>query len=486
MEPIARIEIFLAVIAGESYELPVPQTRVELFLANIAGESYELPAPEARVELYLAKILGQNVTLPVPQSRIDRYLAAIAGEAVDPPEYWTTRVEYWLAKWAEGTGGQIVTVTGVAPLLLQRALAKQIQSLTQYGLCTQSTTPTPSAPVDIMCNNGALRYGAVGKNLVNITAADIEQGAISSADGSNSGSASHRVRTIGYYPVKPNTQYTISCVIDGYTSGSSKGVFILEYSSDSVSGYTGDSSGWKSPDGYTFTTGATTNFIRIVFAKGASTSTPTIPEDVTNVQLEYGDTATAYEPFVGGIVADGTPEVLTVSASGAETQTVTDVPMLLSVGDYEDEKDIISGIKTGKVGIKVLMGEDIVSFNNGCFFVNINDKAGGKGTTLSTHFTYSTGTSVSIAVGQMGAASGTSKSTFYKVDGVTSKAEAQDWLAAQYAAGTPVIVVYPLAESTTEQTTPHALHTTEGDNIVDVAANVSPVELAAEFTQASA
>lgn len=69
---------------------------------------------------------------------------------------------------------------------------------------------------------------------------------------------------------------------------------------------------------------------------------------------------------------------------------------------------------------------------------------------------------------------------------MTSKAEAQDWLAAQYAAGTPVIVVYPLAESTTEQTTPHALHTTEGDNIVDVAANVSPVELAAEFTQASA
>ena len=156
MEPIARIEIFLAVIAGENYELPVPQTRVELFLANIAGESYELPAPEARVELYLAKILGQNVTLPVPQSRIDRYLAAIAGEAVDPPEYWTTRVEYWLAKWAEGSGGQIVTVTGVAPLLLERALAKQIQSLTQYGLCTQSATPTPSAPVDIMCNNGTI------------------------------------------------------------------------------------------------------------------------------------------------------------------------------------------------------------------------------------------------------------------------------------------------------------------------------------------
>ena len=60
------------------------------------------------------------------------------------------------------------------------------------------------------------------------------------------------------------------------------------------------------------------------------------------------------------------------------------------------------------------------------------------------------------------------------------------WVAGQYAAGTPVIVLYPLATEQTEQGTAHALHTTEGDNIVDVAANVSPVELAAEFTQASA
>ena len=35
MDPIARIETFLAVICGESYELPIPQTRVELFLAML-------------------------------------------------------------------------------------------------------------------------------------------------------------------------------------------------------------------------------------------------------------------------------------------------------------------------------------------------------------------------------------------------------------------------------------------------------------------
>lgn len=105
MEPIARIELFLAKITGEDVELPVPQTRAELFLAKIAGESVELPAPQSRAELYLAKIAGQSVELPVPQSRLDLYLAAIAGEAVEPPEFATTRIEYYLNQWQGGGGG---------------------------------------------------------------------------------------------------------------------------------------------------------------------------------------------------------------------------------------------------------------------------------------------------------------------------------------------------------------------------------------------
>ena len=57
-----------------------------------------------------------------------------------------------------------------------------------------------------------------------------------------------------------------------------------------------------------------------------------------------------------------------------------------------------------------------------------------------------------------------------------------EWLAAQYAAGTPVIVIYPLATEQTEQTAPHALHTSNGDNVVDVTANVDPVELEIEYS----
>lgn len=52
-----------------------------------------------------------------------------------------------------GGGGTETTITGVSPLLLAAALKKPIKSLTQYGLCSQADTPTPAAPVPIMCNN---------------------------------------------------------------------------------------------------------------------------------------------------------------------------------------------------------------------------------------------------------------------------------------------------------------------------------------------
>ena len=39
------------------------------------------------------------------------------------------------------------------------AAAGRILRLVRYGKCEQASTPTPSAPVDIMCNNGAVKVG---------------------------------------------------------------------------------------------------------------------------------------------------------------------------------------------------------------------------------------------------------------------------------------------------------------------------------------
>ena len=53
---------------------------------------------------------------------------------------------------AQSTG----TVTGTLPLSFE-AERGRIISLVRYGKVAQNGTPTPSSPVDIVCNNGAVR-----------------------------------------------------------------------------------------------------------------------------------------------------------------------------------------------------------------------------------------------------------------------------------------------------------------------------------------
>ena len=73
------------------------------------------------------------------------------------PKHWSTlRKLLWL-KILTAAKGVLETVTGNAPITLANAVARAIHSITQTGLCTQASTPTPSSPVDIKCNNGALK-----------------------------------------------------------------------------------------------------------------------------------------------------------------------------------------------------------------------------------------------------------------------------------------------------------------------------------------
>ena len=157
--PIYRIEHFLdAIVSGTTPPEPVAPASVEFYLAKIAGADVQIPAfPISRVDHFLAKICGQNVTLPIPQSREERYLAKIAGEDVEIPPFPINRIDFWLAEWASGSGGQILSVTGVSPLLLENALQHQLISLTQTGKCEQRNLPSGYTETD-MTLNGASSY----------------------------------------------------------------------------------------------------------------------------------------------------------------------------------------------------------------------------------------------------------------------------------------------------------------------------------------
>lgn len=485
----------------------------------------------------------------------------VRGNGFYPSKFWIPFVRG--NGLTNGEGGEPVPeivwkkVSGTSPLSLPGAIANSIKSLAQYGLCTQASTPTPSAPVDIVCNNGALKYGVLGKNWFDDAATrrleELEDLGLSTRWGETIDVLA------GTYTVAWTQEADGSLYIRVFDGGEWG-----EYQSISQSGRT---------------VTLTEDGIILVYCGSASNRQDNLLDH--KIQVEVGSTATAYEPYKGkGIYTDGTPEVLTVKdnlftdegktdgyylandgtptsnnsafytdyipvkpshkyqldwtrpADGvytrvhlygpsknwlsmafkestfyigantadfdttaetafvrlsflsgtrniglaSELQTVTDIPMLLSVGDYADEGEIISGLLTHKVGIKVLDGTEAWSKSPswpGTYMLARDDAKSSSGG-ICTHFVFGIQPSLNgvFAIG-----------TWYnfRVDTIETLADWKAYLAAQYAAGTPVIVLYPLATPTTDSVTAQPLHTAEGDNTLSVTAEVSPVQLECEY-----
>ena len=53
---------------------------------------------------------------------------------------------------------QDIILKGSTALTLVNAKANSLAYLKLYGGCEQNGTPTPSSPVDIVCNNGTIKY----------------------------------------------------------------------------------------------------------------------------------------------------------------------------------------------------------------------------------------------------------------------------------------------------------------------------------------
>ena len=237
-----------------------------------------------------------------------------------------------------GSTGQYVTVTGVSPLALVNSLAHAIRSLTQVGKCVQDGA-------DILCNNGALKYGATGKNLIDIPASVTKDGITftKDSDGYVTASPSNAdPRSWG----KNNAQFLVNLAPGNYK-------FVIKIKTPSTSQY----SGWEiySPTGVkiagssggkfradevaAFTASESGNYY-IMAKMHTSASRLMVVKD--------GADTSNYEPYTEGIYTDGEDEVLTITATGAETQTVTGIPNLFSTldGSDRDEVDIVSGIVT--------------------------------------------------------------------------------------------------------------------------------------------
>ena len=433
-----------------------------------------------------------------------------------------------------------VVVKGVAPLVLPDAIAEPIVSLKAFGGCAQSDTPTPSDPVDIVCNNGTLK--ARYSNGLPLTYQPLE-----------------------YVSYKGNT---LSLGIDDFDDDTSE--IYLEWKTDSTSvssDYQTVFTVWsantynswrmltylKQTDKYyvygnsrnpsTASNVAIDTWHTISCKSGEfkidnNTYNPTVtssltPSDITlkiggssylNSYYKYvkvkrqgewianfvpakrlsdnkiglydvvNDTFKTSTSFTAGpnasipveVYAEGTQETIAIKDDQNATVSTAVAEMLLKVGDYADEQNIISGSITRKVGVTILDGTESWAKSGtytGSFFTsNYNPSAGAKVSGFSDNIIthgFSVPTTTIYSSASVGALLWSSTTLNYKYDdGTATVAQFKQWLADQYAAGTPVIVIYPLATATTESVTAQPMSTAEGDNTAEITqSSMSGLEL---------
>ncbi len=503
------------------------------------------------------------------------------------PDRWTLLHKLiWLKRLTGGGGGTWKIASGTSPLTLSEAASAGLKRLVQFGKTSQASTPTPSAPVDIVCNNGALKWGALGNNLANVNANTAQIGYYISTSGAITADQFNWIYKY-FIPVKPNTAYTLSLSTSVYF------VSISEFSAADNSAFIVRKAGSTgSNTSLTITTGATTNYIR--FGTNIDRTAVTLDKVLAiNWMLNEGSTALPYEAFRGGLFADGTAEevrltgknLLTIDtvvheASTAEivlwegsltgtytlsadiagittdlpnagmlkyivdgtqtirvskntpVQTITGtitkvsavaatsyskwtgtckfqmeegstatewtpyIPVqtahtenLFQVGTYADEQDIISGHITRKIEIKVFDGtETFIDGNNGYITEAVQDQSGETYAPLCSHYrgTNTAPASNSNTVRCYRTSGGTGRIYFAPNRTTYATKEAfTAFLAEQYAAGTPVIILYPLMTPTAESVTSQHLSTVQGTNIISWTAEVSGKEMEAEYKAAA-
>ena len=434
------------------------------------------------------------------------------------------------------TGGSEATIVGpaVSPLELPNAVAGELEYVKAYGGTEQNGTPTPTSPVDIVCNNGALKVKdselPVGyKRLTGIT---YDSNTYYETNEKLYGSDTLTIRlsntktagqnVIGAYSGTGDGVFNFSLYIYGNGSTSNSylrhgtklgrprygtGTRTLVMGPSGTDGFltdvTYDAEDFETTD--TFRIGALPNSSsprydgNIIGNITVSNRLKYIPcERVSDGEIGY------YETFTGVFLENqgsGTPVSMGYEVSymtevyidpTGTVETIEDTignsatcEPLLAVGDYTDVQSILDGVVTRNVGVKVLDGtENWRKTSASSLYCSLTktDTTGFPNaiTTASDVIcTHAVGTDYDI---QGHCSFGYGNFNFNYQNSTTDLSAFKQFLADQLAAGTPVIVIYPLAEPTTESVAGQTLQVQAGDNTLEITqASISGLELEAEY-----
>ena len=475
------------------------------------------------------------------------------------------------------TGGSVeVIIKGTSPLNLPDAIANSLQYVKAFGGTEQNGTPTPDAPVDIVSNNGAIKYS---KNLLDMSTENIVLGKYINNSGAvlDSGPNFYNSK---YIPVVGGETYT-------WSTSSSIGYFsVMEYDSGYVfKRRTLFGSSSSSPAGTSGTVTLRSDAAFVLIGSNMDSTDVTLDKIAAiDWQFEKGSSATAYKPYSPtGIYADGTVETIaiknniftlvgatydeTIGANGnpsasasngysdylavtggdiynfsnrglsgvalydqnkvfqsrpsvsvgdytipvgiayirvnfrqsymdnisiTHTNYTATAEMLLKLGDYQDEQEILSGAVTRNVGVKVLTGAADeqwgTSVSTKFYWDTDFAKALNYSPTLCTHYqAVLTDRTSGVGNNQIALFVNFAKGRIVICDPrFTTVSDFKAFLADQYAAGTPVTIIYPLAQAVTEQVAPQVLNVQTGNNILEITqASLSNLELEAKYQKSA-
>lgn len=161
--------------------------------------------------------------------------------------------------------------------------------------------------------------------------------------------------------------------------------------------------------------------------------------------------------------------------------------MLLGVGDYTDVQEILSGVVTRNVGVKVLDGTEnwLAGIPENVCRISWTGATATLGTiryggVVCSHF-QDGGTTSTVDPNKIFFANDLNIN-FPKIDNFDTRDKCVRWLQDQYNAGTPVTILYPLAEPTTETVTGQPMTIQAGTNIVEITqASMDNLELEVSY-----
>lgn len=148
-KPETRIEDYLDVMTGGNAALPQPILRIEFYYAFLAGMAVELPQPILDDEKLLAKICGMEVEAPtyIPgiSPRLYAYMAKKGGQDVQVPDP-ILRLECYWYDYSAGSPPSVQEYTGAVPVTFIADGTPLIDYLIS-GNEEHSGTPTPDSPI---------------------------------------------------------------------------------------------------------------------------------------------------------------------------------------------------------------------------------------------------------------------------------------------------------------------------------------------------